>query len=76
MYFIFNKENNRFFGGMNGAGRYIFEGFSALDDCVRCVIFSSEVDACATGNVLIRDGYDKVSVHPISEFESLANRRN
>ena len=45
MYFIFNKENNRFFGGMNGAGRYIFEGFSAFDDCVRCVIFSSEVDA-------------------------------
>lgn len=76
MYIIFNKESNRFFGGMNGAGWYIFEGFTALDDNIRCVIFSSEVDACATGNVLIRAGYDKVSVHPISEFESLANRRN
>lgn len=76
MYFIFDKESNRVFGGMSGTGRYIFENFSALDDCVRCVIFSSEVDACASGNELIRAGFEKVSVHPISEFEKIVKGGN
>lgn len=76
MYFIFDKELNRVFGGISGDGRYIFENFSALDDCVRCVIFRSIRESFETEKELIRAGFEKISVHPISEFEKIVKGGN